>query len=188
MNKLVQPSVPPASQVRCEPRPFSFLKPRHLGATPPKIEPGGKAALGAFVGEAAPALARALVAHSVKLWNEQGRLAGRRQPIQVAALNRRRRAARAWIQSILSCAVDPATLHAVATQWLPMLAGQSGPAKTGQAAVRSCVEFVRGIMTGLLFEEPQENLMGAARGLHALETVLALHLCAALTAAAPQDD
>lgn len=161
------------------PHAFSFLKPRLVTTTPPEIDMGGKALLAARVQECIPALARALVDYSIAAHNEHGRAIGNRQPIQISVLNRRRRAARAWIQSVVSAQVDMPTLHAVATQWLPMLAGHGRDIDVVRKTIRTAVEFVRGTITGAMFDEPEDNLLGHARALHVLETVLAVHLAAA---------
>ena len=95
-------------------------------------------------------------------------------------LNRRRRAARAWIQSVVSGAVDQPTQHAVATQWLPTLAGHRSDREAVERTIRSCVEFLRGALVGVLFDEPADNLLGHARALNVFETVLGVHLAAAL--------
>ncbi|MEQ1634025.1 MAG: hypothetical protein ABL997_16730 [Planctomycetota bacterium] len=184
MNKLVKPTVagktaPAAPTVRREPRAFAFLKPRRITTTAPEIDLGGKAMLAARVNDCIPALARALVDHSIAVHNERGRENGTRQPIQLSVLNRRRRAARAWVQAVLSADVDAPTLHAVATQWLPMLAGHGREADVVARTIRQSVEFLRGAITGVLFDEPEDNLLLHARALHVLETVLGVHLAAA---------
>jgi hypothetical protein len=186
MNKAPQLASPgstqsasPASAPAREPRAFSFLKPRLITVTPPAIDPHGRAILMARADSSVPALVRAVVDHTIALHNEHGRESGYVQAIQLSVLNRRRRAARAWIQSILSGAVDAPTLHAVATQWLPTLAGNGRDAEFVTRTVRSCVEFVRGSITAVLFDQPEDNLLGNARALHVLETVLSVHLSAA---------
>jgi hypothetical protein len=184
MNKLVKPTVetkkaPAAPALRREPRAFSFLKARRITTSPPEIDIGGKAILAARVHECIPALARALVDQSIAAHNERGRERGLRQPIQLSVLNRRRRAARAWVQSVVSAAVDAPTLHAVATQWLPMLTGHGQDREVVVRTVRASIEFLRGAITGVLFDEPADNLLGHARALHVLETVLSAHLAAA---------
>lgn len=184
MSKVVRPVVVDSQPANGSasprvPRAFSFLKPRLVTAAPPEIDVGGRAVLAARVQECIPALARALVDHSVAMLNEHGLSIGNRQPIQLSVLNRRRRAARAWLQSVVSGQVDLPTLHAVATQWLPMLAGHGRDPETVRRTIRTAVEFVRGTVTGALFDEPEDNLLGHARALHVLETVLSVHLAAA---------
>lgn len=162
-----------------EPRAFAFLKPRLLTASPPAMDAHGRAILMARASDSVPAIARAVVDHTIALHNEHGRSVGNRQPIQLSVLNRRRRAARAWINAVVTAAVDRPTLHAVATQWLPTLAGHGRDRATVRDAVRSCVEFVRGSITATLFEQPEDNLLGAARALQSLELTLSVHLSAA---------
>ena len=177
MNKAPQLASPgstqsaaPASTPAREPRAFSFLKPRLVTV---------RVILMARADSSVPALVRAVVDHTIALHNEHGRESGYVQAIQVSVLNRRRRAARSWIQSILAGSVDAPTLHAIATQWLPTLAGNGRDAEFVTRTVRSCVEFVRGSITALLFDQPADNLLGNARALHVLETVLSVHLSAA---------
>lgn len=161
-----------------EPLAFSFLKPRLVTVAPPEIDAHGRAILMARATDSIPALVRAVVDHSIAQHNEEGRRIGNRQPIQLSMLNRRRRAARAWMQSVVDGSVDTATLHAVGTQWLPTLAGNGRDRSVVLATVRSCVEFVRGSITAVLFDQPEDNLLGHARALHVLETVLSVHLSA----------
>jgi hypothetical protein len=178
MTKSAHPRVSAGAAPRREPRAFSYLTPRLVTAVPPAIDLGGKAVLAARVNDYVPALVRALVDHTIALQNRRGLESGNRQPIQLSVLNRRRRAARAWVQAVLSGAVDQPTQHAVATQWLPMLAGHGRDPEVVLRTVRSCFEFLRGALVGVLFDEPAENLLGHARALNVLETVLAVHLAA----------
>lgn len=177
-------SVPCASPVSAqssarEPRAFAFLKPRLLSATPPAIDGVGRAILMARASDSVPAIARAVVDHTIALHNEHGRSIGHAQPIQLSVLNRRRRAARLWLQSVVTATVDRPVLHAVATQWLPTLAGHGRDRVSVRDAVRSCVEFVRGAITAALFEHPEDNLLGGARALQVLELTLSVQLSAA---------
>jgi hypothetical protein len=98
------------------------------------------------------------------------------QPVVLSVLNRRRRAAREWINSVLAGASDAATLQALAGQWLPVLLGHERSPARKAAATAALFEFLRGAITALLFEEPAENLLPAVKGLHVLETVLARQL------------
>ena len=166
-----------------EPRPFLFLEPARLPLRPIAIDPLGLERLDAEVGEAVPALARSVVNYSIALQNRSALERGNRQPIQLSVLNRRRRAARAWLNAVLAGQTDAATLHAVGTQWLPVLCGSGPDARPAPAVARRFVEFVRGAITAHLFSEPCENLLPHARALHVLETVLAMHLAGAVTAA-----
>lgn len=175
MSKPTTPAVAPAAASR-EPRPFSYLTPRLVTVTPPAIDVGGRAVLEARASGYVPALVRALVDHTIALQNRRGLVSGNRQPIALSVLNRRRRAARSWVQAVLAGAVDRPTLHAAAVQWLPTLAGNLPNTQGALRTARSCVEFLRGAVTGLIFDTPAENLLGRARAQHVLEVVLAAHL------------
>lgn len=166
-----------------EPRPFLFLEPARLPLRPIAIDPIGLERLDAEVGEVVPALARSVVNYSIALQNRSALERGNRQPIQLSVLNRRRRAARAWLNAVIAGQTDAATLHAVGTQWLPVLCGSGPDARPAPAVARRFVEFVRGAITAHLFSEPCENLLPHARALHVLETVLAMHLAGAVQAA-----
>lgn len=178
MTKPAIPSVSLAAAPTREPRPFSFLVPRLVLTEPPAVDAGGRAFLAAKTAEFVPALVRALVNHTIEAQNRRARERGTPQPIQLSVLNRRRRCARSWLQAVIHGVVDLPTLHAVATQWLPMLAGHGPDAPTMLRTARSCIEFVRGALTGLIFDQAADNLLGHARAQHALETVLAAHLAA----------
>lgn len=182
---MAKPTLPPVSEVAPtrEPRAFSYLTPRLVLTVPPPIDPVGRELLEEFAGASVPALVRALVDHTIALQNRRGLETGNRQPIQLSVLNRRRRAARAWLQAVLAGSVDPSALHAVGTQWLPTLAGNGLDREVVLRAARSCAEFVRGAVTACIFESPSESLLGHARALHVLETVLAAHLAAVHEAA-----
>lgn len=173
MTKSVAVPHNPVSAVAVrEPRPFLFLEPARLPARSDAIDAAGCGRLEAVATPAVPMLVRALVDYTIA---RQNRRLGA-QPIQLSVLNRRRRAARAWLLAILAGRVDGATLHAVSTQWLPTLCG-TGP-ELGKALRpgRELIEFLRGALTACLFDEPAENLLPHARALHALEAVLSLHL------------
>jgi hypothetical protein len=177
---MTKPSIPvpaAASLVR-EPRAFTRLAPLIVTAEPVELDVRGRALLAAEVMDHIPALVRALVNHTIALQNRRGLESGNRQPIQLSVLNRRRRAARTWLLAIVGGDIDRATLHAVSRQWLPTLAGNVDDAAEVRRQAASCIEFVRGAITGLLFDSPTENLLGHARALHVLELVLGLHLAA----------
>ncbi len=93
----------------------------------------------------------------------------------INALNRRRRAATEWLRAILDGGIDPSTLHNVRLVWMPALTGATNHADL-LADARTCIEYVRGAMTGLVMCRPEDNLVPDARSLHTLETVLSLHL------------
>ena len=154
------------------------------GAEPPVIDQGGRAVLAARVGEHVPALVRALINHTIALQNRRALEAGFPRPISMSVLNRRRRVARSWIQAVVGGLADVPTLHAAASQWLPTLAGNTPDTERLLKTAQSCVEFLRGSITALLFEHPTENLLANARALHVLELVLASHLAATQEVAA----
>lgn len=93
----------------------------------------------------------------------------------INSLNRRRRAATEWLRAVLDGAIDPSTLHNVRLVWMPALTG-AGDVSTLTAHGRTCIEYLRGAMTGLVMCRPEDNLVPDARSLHTLETILALHL------------
>lgn len=165
------------------PQPFAFLDVER-GLAVPAIDPKGRAFLMACSSEYVPALVRGLVTHTISEQNTRNRVRGAALPIQVSVLNRRRRAARQWIQSVLAADVSRPILHAAAYQWLPTMCGNSPIREVAVATCESCAEFVRGAVTALIFDRPGENLLGHARAMHVLEQVLATHVAAARRAVA----
>jgi hypothetical protein len=157
-----------------EPRPFLFLEPARTSSTV-AIDPIGLAWLAEAADDAVPTLVRSIVNFSIALQNRSLLERGKQQPIQVSVLNRRRRAARAWINAVLVGGIDAATQQALTTQWIPTLCG-SRPGASEQGG--KFVEFLRGSLTSLIFSEPAGNLLGHARALHVVESVLAVHLAA----------
>lgn len=165
-----------------EVRPFLFLAPAALPLRQNPIDPAGAVRLAAAADASLPALVRSLVDHTVARQNRRAQARGRAEPIQVSVLNRRRRAARSWLLAVVGAKVDAATCHAVATQWLPLLAGTGPELRIAREGARALVEFVRGAVTACIFDRPADNLLPQAKALHALETTLAVHLAAALQA------
>lgn len=166
----------PVPDARPVPRPFLRVEPRPIPRAESKIDPRDLELLSAAVEEGVPAIVRALVDYTIKLQNRRLLETGRPTPIAVSVLNRRRRSARSWIQAILAGQVDRGTLHAFTNTWIPQLAG-TGPeparaVRTGLA----CIEFVRGLITAQVLDEPADNLVPEARALNALETVLGVQL------------
>lgn len=175
-------AVPPGTVTAREPRPFLFLDPVSVPVTEAALDPVGIAVLGACAGDHLAMLVRALVDHTIELQNRRALLTGRRQPIHLSVLNRRRRCARSWLNAILAGRIDETTCRNVATQWIPTLAASGPDLAHATRAGRSCIEFVRGALTALVFDEPAENLLAHARALHVLETVLGVHLAAVQSA------
>lgn len=177
MTKSAVSELDRASAVR-EPRAFLYLEPSQIPLLSEPIDPVGCEILDAKVTPSVPALVASLVDYTIARQYRLELERGNPQPIQLSVLNRRRRSARSWILAILAGNVEQPTLHAVATQWIPMLAG-SGPdlAQVARPA-RELTEFVRGAITACIFDEPAENLLPHARALHVLESTLAVHLAA----------
>lgn len=185
MTKSEVSMVDGTSTLRREGRPFLFLDPAPAVQPPVVLDPIGLDWLHGEVADQAPTLARSLVNFSIELQNRSMLERGNRQPIQLSVLNRRRRVARAWVNAVLAGSVDPTTLHAFATQWLPVLCGTGPDARPAPALGRKFVEFLRGAITAHLFAAPADNLLPAARALFALETILASHLAAVLREPVP---
>ena len=167
-----------------EPRPFLFLEPARLPVNVGASFADDCRYLEASAGQWVPVLVRSLVDHTIALQNKRAIERGNPQPISMSVLNRRRRAARSWLLAVLAGKLDAATLHAVATQWMPMLTGNGHEASKASKWCRSLIEFVRGGVTACIFDEPADDLLPHAKALHVLETVLAAHLAATLHVAA----
>ena len=159
-----------------ERQPFLWLGamdvPRRL---PPSARDGLELLVELLIDEVG-SLVRSLVNHTVAAQNEQRRREGRAEGVTLSVLNRRRRAARSWIVTILRGQVDRATLHAVAHSWLPQLCGTGPTIRNAKRPTRRYVEFLRGLMTAHIMHRVAENLVPEATALHALETILAIHL------------
>ena len=171
-----------ATAVR-EVRPFLFLDPApapvHVTIAPAERERLEHIAVAEI-----PQLVRAVVDYTIALQNRRALERGNPQPISLAVLNRRRRAARSWLLAILGGATDASTLHAVTTQWLPVLCAAGLVPTRLERPARRLVEFVRGALAACLYEEAAENLLPHAKAQHAVETTLACHLAAILRASA----
>jgi hypothetical protein len=182
MTKIAELVASTSPAVAREVRPFLFLEPK-VTVSVPELDAVGLQLLAAQTEDDVPALVRSLVNHTIALQNRGRFDSDGSQPIAVSVLNRRRRAGREWVQAVVAGKVDVATQRAVATQWLPTLAGNSVDAAKNRDAGASCIEFLRGGITALIFAAPAANLLPEARALHVLETVLAVHLRALLQAA-----
>ncbi|MGB3968708.1 MAG: hypothetical protein WBO45_18380 [Planctomycetota bacterium] len=159
-----------------EVRPFLLLEPARLPLKDPGFEPAGLAWLATAVTPAIPWLQRSLVDYTIALQNRRALEHGNPQPIQLAVLNRRRRAARSWLLAIAEGRCDAATRHAAATQWIPLLTGTGPDYRASLRPGRALVEFVRGALTACIFDAPAESLLPHAKALHVLESTLAAHL------------
>lgn len=172
----VQENLAPANSR--EPRPFLFLEPTSTLTNDVELSADELQELDDLTTDKVPLFVRSLVNFTIALQNRRALENGNVQPIQLSVLNRRRRAARAWMVAILAGKVDEGTCHAAATQWLPTLCGTGPDLSRCIERAGSLVEFVRGSITACLFAEAAENLVPQAKALHALESVLAVHLCA----------
>lgn len=181
MTKSAVPEANVLTAVR-EPRPFLFLEPARLPLRNGALDREGVAFLHAAAEAWVPMLVRSLVQFTIARQNRRELERGRAQPIQVSVLNRRRRAARAWLLAVICSKVDGGTQHAVASTWLPTLCATGPDQRPAAGPVRELIEFVRGAITACLFDQPAENLVPHARALHALETTLSVHLAAARAA------
>ena len=178
------PGLPRTTQwLMREPRPFLHLQPARLPLREVPADARGIERLEAAIEPQLGQLVRSLVDLTI---TRQNRNSGRSaQPIQVAVLNRRRRAARSWLLAIAGGHTDAGTRHLVATQWLPLLCGTGPERRHLAAAARELVEFVRGAITACIFDEAAENLLPHARALFVLEATLAVHLAAAAETTRP---
>lgn len=173
MQKQANPTL--ASTTPRERRPFLYLSSRSPWMGPVTIDASGLALLEQRAGDDVPMLVRSLVAHTMTLHHRSGTSAVA-TPLPISVLNRRRRSARAWLQAILAGSTDAATLHALTHTWAPQLAGTGPDLASCERTARSCIEFLRGAITALVMQETQDNLLPEAHAIHALETVLAVHL------------
>ncbi|MHC4513322.1 MAG: hypothetical protein ACYTGW_00875 [Planctomycetota bacterium] len=159
-----------------ERRPFLWLEAIDV---PPKLPPSatdGLKLLAELMMDGVGFLVRSLVNHTVAAQNERRRREGRALGVSVSVLNRRRRAARSWIVAILRGQVDRGTLHDVAHSWVPQLCGTGPNIRNANRPARSYFEFLRGLMTAHVMHRVADNLVPEAKALHALETILGIHL------------
>jgi len=163
------------------PRPFLYLKPARLPLPTQPVDAIGMRGLERALSPHVGHMVRCVVDYTIARQNRDDLLA---QPIRMPVLNRRRRAARSWLLAIVDGRCDGATRHAVATQWLPLLCGTGPDLADSAAPGRELIEFVRGVATAMLFDQPVANLLPRARALHCLELTLAVHLAATLEQAA----
>lgn len=174
MTKLEVPRRSGAAAMR-EPRPFVYLKPASLPMPQLVEDPAGAARLDDAVQEWIPQLARSIVDFTIARDNARS---GHPAPIGMSVLNRRRRAARAWLQLLAAGRADAGARHVVATQWLPILCGTGPDLLLARAPARELVEFVRGAVTACIFDAARAELLLDARAHYLFESALAAHLAA----------
>ncbi|MFT4512312.1 MAG: hypothetical protein ACI89X_003465 [Planctomycetota bacterium] len=158
-----------------EPRPFLYLKAVSLPLRKVQVDSVGAELLEQCMQPQISYIVRSIVDYTIAKQNRNSRTA---QPIQISVLNRRRRAARAWLLAVSGAKTDAATRHAVATQWLPLLCSTGPDLRVPVEPARELIEFVRGAGTACIFDRPSENLLPQARALHVFETTLSVHLAA----------
>lgn len=134
-----------------------------------------------LVGDDDVLLARSLVHFSLDATARHGFPLSRAP--NVGVLNRRRRAARLWINAILAGDLTRETIRNLTHVWLPQLAGTGPEPRRAIVHGRRCVEFLRGALTACVMAETCDNLLRHAKAIHALEAVLAGHLLAIRSAA-----
>lgn len=163
-----------ASQIVPAPTPSALVEasPRAL----PESAARGLLDLEWAVGGRLPELVRDLVAFTFSRDAREDMRVSRPRGIFHSVINRRRRAARLWLNAILEGSVHQSTLYALTHSWGPQLAGTGPEVERALPALRDCVLFLRGMMTGMILDRCHENLVPQARALHALEAVLELHL------------
>ena len=159
-----------------ERRPFLWLDAIDVPSNLPGSAVEGLSVLNDMVDGHVQSLVRSLVNFTVSSQNERHRREGRPLGVSLSVLNRRRRAARAWIVAILGGQVDRSALHAVAHSWLPQLAGTGPNIRYASRPARRYFEFLRGLFTAHVMRRAAANLVPEAKALHALETILGIHL------------
>jgi hypothetical protein len=155
---------------------YPWLRPQRASLTATAEVEQGLGYLQLLAAEDDVALSRALVQFSFWLRPESPPIL-RRAP-SISVINRRRRAARLWINAILAGDLTRDTLRALTHTWLPQLAGTGPEPRKAAVMGRRMVEFLRGAITASVMEWPDANLLRHAKALHALDAVLAGHLLA----------
>lgn len=171
-------------ELRSERPSFHLLRPRRPTAGLPLSAEDGIAYLQFIAGEEDARIAQALVHASFRTRAPAGTVFVREPSISVR--NRRRRAARLWVNAILAGDVSAPALKALTHSWLPQLAGTGPDAWRGQPAGRRFVEYLRGAFTAAVMTDAMPCLIRHAKALHALESILAVHLGAIVSVPRPR--
>ncbi len=154
------------------PQPFHRLTPVGLVGELPGDVVADLSYLQFLAGDADAAIATALVGFSLRDARERCRAPS------ISVLNRRRRAARLWVNAVLKGDVSGPTVKNLIRSWIPQLAG-TGPDVSKAARIGGeLVEYLRGAFSAEVFGTPDADLLRKARALHALEFVLGAHLAA----------
>ena len=156
----------------------SLIQPVRPGGVLPASVDEGLGYLQFLIGEHDEILARALFAYSLR------RSSRRSVPFEArlsfAVRNRRKRAARLWVNALLGGDVRPQTLRTIAGSLVPQLAGTGPDAWRATTAGRDFVDHLLGSATAMVMDRPRPCLIRHAKALHALESILALQLGAIL--------
>ncbi len=133
-------------------------------------------ALELFTGNWLPTAVKSVVNYSMELQHRGPLFSQQPRPIPLSILNRRRRAVRAWLVAVVQGRTDRATLHALTHTWVPQLAGTGHDLARSVPTGRRCIDFVRGVLSGQIFDHASPSLLPQARALHALDFTLGVHL------------
>ena len=143
----------------------------------PTLDPvPGRDELAFYVTADIPALVKGLVSFSMSLQNKTALQTGRTPSMVTSVLNRRRRAARQWLEAVAAGRCDQETLGTLPKTWGPALAGTGPGPRAAVTTTRKCLDYIHGACTALIFDAPDENLVPRAKALIALETTLSAHL------------
>ncbi len=135
------------------------------------------AALQRLAGPQAARISHELVQHTLRMRPGSHVPFLRVPPFSV--LNRRRRAARLWINAVLCGDTSPETLRNLTRSWLPQLTGTGPDPRRAAESGPGFVEFLRGSLAAVASPDgPAENLLPLFDALHAADVVLQAHLAA----------
>jgi hypothetical protein len=135
----------------------------------------GVAALQRLAFEHAARISHELVQHTLRLRPGSSVPFLRVPPFSV--LNRRRRAARLWVNAVLVADTSPETLRNLTRTWLPQLTGTGPDPRLAAPSGPGLVEFLRGALAAVASPDgPVEDLSPLFDALHAADQVLRAHL------------
>ncbi|MDA0375108.1 MAG: hypothetical protein O2865_15090 [Planctomycetota bacterium] len=143
----------------------------------PAPSPGapGLAALQRLASAHAARLGHELVQHTLRLRSGSRAPFTRVPPFSV--LNRRRRAARLWVNAILGGDTSPATMRNLTRSWLPQLTGTGPEPRRAAPSGPGFVEFLRGALAAVTTPDgPVGDLTPVLEALNAGDHVLRVHL------------
>jgi hypothetical protein len=133
------------------------------------------ASLKRLAGAHAARLSHELVQHTLRM-RPGSRVPFVRVP-PFSVLNRRRRAARLWVNAVLAGDTAPETLRNLTRSWLPQLTGTGPEPRMAAPSGPSYVEFLRGALAAVASPDgPEPDLGSLFDALHAADLVLRAHL------------